>query len=140
MAVIDENLCRAELSPAERASQTARRKAIYEELHPEAKAGAVSANARWNADANYAPAFTSNTAESTGRSLRAVQLDAERGEKISERALRLVVNTALNTGRFLDTLKKIKGEDAQVDAVQPALSGIAKLASMRVIRLLSHET
>jgi hypothetical protein len=28
-------LCRAELSPADRAAQTARRKAIYLELHPE---------------------------------------------------------------------------------------------------------
>jgi hypothetical protein len=34
---IDENLMRAELSPSERASCTARRKAIYEALHPEAK-------------------------------------------------------------------------------------------------------
>ena len=29
LAMIDENLCRAELSPADRAKQTARRKAIY---------------------------------------------------------------------------------------------------------------
>ena len=35
LAMIDENLCRAELSPAEAALQTARRKEIYEALHPE---------------------------------------------------------------------------------------------------------
>lgn len=39
LAMIDENLCRAELSPSDRARQTARRKAIYEELHPEVKQG-----------------------------------------------------------------------------------------------------
>jgi hypothetical protein len=35
LAMIDENLCRVELSPSDRARQTARRKAIYLELHPE---------------------------------------------------------------------------------------------------------
>ncbi len=35
LAMIDENLVRTELSPAERAQQTARRKAIYLALHPE---------------------------------------------------------------------------------------------------------
>jgi hypothetical protein len=32
--MIDENLCRADLEPVEMARQTARRKVIYEELHP----------------------------------------------------------------------------------------------------------
>ena len=39
LAMIDENLCRAELSPAERAKQTARRKAIYLIWHPETDQG-----------------------------------------------------------------------------------------------------
>jgi ParB family chromosome partitioning protein len=38
LAMIDENLCRAELSAADRAKQTARRKAIYEKLHHHGKA------------------------------------------------------------------------------------------------------
>ena len=46
LAMIDENLVRAELSPADRAQQTARRKAIYLELHPETAHGANLAR-RW---------------------------------------------------------------------------------------------
>ncbi|TGV63192.1 hypothetical protein EN792_072125, partial [Mesorhizobium sp. M00.F.Ca.ET.149.01.1.1] len=42
LAMIDENLCRAELSPADRAVWTARRKAIYLEMHPETGHGKAS--------------------------------------------------------------------------------------------------
>lgn len=127
LAMIDENLCRAELSPADRASQTARRKAIYLELHPETAEYVAGGKGNGTA-ANVAavPAFATATAEATGKAERTVRLDAERGEKISARALNMVVDTALNTGRFLDTLKRIDGEDAQVDAVQKALVGVAK--------------
>lgn len=132
LAMIDENLCRAELSPADRAANTARRKAIYLELHPETAqhvAGAHAANAAMgNASANFAPAFTAATAAVTGRSERAVQLDAERGEKIDADALALVVGTALNTGTFLDRLKQIEGRDAQIEAVHKALAGVARQA------------
>jgi ParB/RepB/Spo0J family partition protein len=129
LAMIDENLCRAELSPADRASQTARRKAIYLELHPETAEHVAGGKGNGTA-ANVAavPAFATATAEATGKAERTVRLDAERGEKISQRALSMVVDTALNTGRFLDTLKRIEGEDAQVDAVQKALVGVAKQA------------
>lgn len=45
--MIDENLCRAEMSPAKRASQTARRKAIYIELHPETSHGGDRRSIKW---------------------------------------------------------------------------------------------
>ena len=40
---IDENLVRADLTPAERAAHQAKRKEIYERLHPETKAGTAQA-------------------------------------------------------------------------------------------------
>ena len=59
---------------------------IYEELHPETKAGQSQANAMnkaiGNVSANIAPTFTANTASATGKSERAVELDAERGKKV----------------------------------------------------------
>ncbi|RUM95935.1 hypothetical protein EET67_20665 [Pseudaminobacter arsenicus] len=93
LAMIDENLCRSELSPADRARQTARRKAIYEELNPETRPGAIRAHAANAAmgndvDANLAATpFTADTARVTGLSKRTVQRDAERGEKVIEGAV-----------------------------------------------------
>ncbi len=95
--MIDENLRRAELSPADRAAQTARRKAIYEELHPETRHGGDRAS-RQVGDLVETERFTAETAAATGRAERSIQRDAERGEKVSEEALNLVRGTAI---RFL---------------------------------------
>lgn len=123
LAMIDENLCRAELSPSDRASQTARRKAIYEELHPETRHG----ENQWSRQVGESTVerFTSETATAIGKSERAVQRDAERGEKVCEEALNLVRGTALDTGSYLDKLKRIDTRE-QVETVQKALSGLAR--------------
>lgn len=91
--MIDENLCRAELSPAERASQTARRKAIYLELHPET-AQHVSGGLSRQGTASDNLSFAVATAEAIGKNERTVQRDAERGEKVCDEALRLVRGTS----------------------------------------------
>jgi hypothetical protein len=124
LAMIDENLCRAELSPADRASQTARRKAIYEELHPETKHGGEPSRKDCDLPAER---FTASTAAVIGRSERAVQLDAERGEKVTDEALGLIRGTALDTGTYLDKLKRIDPTE-QVETVQRALAGVARQA------------
>jgi ParB-like chromosome segregation protein Spo0J len=108
LAMIDENLMRAELSAADRAAQTVRRKAIYEELHPDTRHGGDRAS-RQLGDLND-ERFTAATAAATGKSERAVQRDAERGEKISEQALALVRGTKLDKGSTLDDLKKVDPE------------------------------
>ena len=106
LAMIDENLMRAELSPADRAKGTARRKAIYLELHPETAQGVAGGNARQGVATDNL-SFADATADATGRNARTVQRDAERGEKISERALAAVSGTHLDTGSYLDKLKKL---------------------------------
>lgn len=100
---IDENLCRAELSPADRARQTARRKAIYEELNGPSKAigGRASAIAQGKevTTANLADAsFVEDTAGKTGLSERTVQRDVERGDKIINEVADLIRGTKLDTG------------------------------------------
>jgi hypothetical protein len=106
LAMIDENLCRAELTPSDRASQTARRKAIYLELHPETGHG----KATGNKDANLAP-FHVETAKATGQSERTVQRDTERGEKILPEVMEMIRGTKLDTGTYLDKLKKMPGSE-----------------------------
>jgi ParB-like chromosome segregation protein Spo0J len=105
LAMIDENLCRAELSPADRARQTARRKAIYEEIYPETKLGANQHEGRGKSE--QAERFTSNTAKMTGQSERSVQLDAERGAKVSDEVVELIRGTSLDSGSYLDKIKKL---------------------------------
>lgn len=110
LAMIDENLCRAELSPADRAGQTARRKVIYEALHPTTAHGTpgVSRQVGDTQERGEAERFTANTAKATGQSERAVQRDAERGNKIAPDVLAMLKGTPLDTGTYLDKLKRIR--------------------------------
>jgi hypothetical protein len=80
------------------AKQTARRKAIYLELHPETAQGAAGADARWNATDNLSTAsFASETAKATGKDERTVRRDAERGEKVIDAAIEIIRGTPLGT-------------------------------------------
>lgn len=132
LAMIDENLMRAELGQAERSLATARRKAIYLELHPQTGHGANQGD-----DGRFAPSrqlgdtesrFTAHTSEVTGRSERAVQRDVEFGSKISERALSLVAGTHLDSGTYLNKLKKL-GPAEQEARVQRELAAPRKPVS-----------
>jgi ParB family transcriptional regulator, chromosome partitioning protein len=111
IAECDENLCGSVLTPYERAQFTQRRKEAYEALHPETKNGGDRKSDRKVCDLIDAPRFTADTAAKTGASERTIQLDAERGEKINLAAGAMLKGTALDTGVFLDKLKKIKFEN-----------------------------
>lgn len=117
LVMIDENLCRSELSAGDRAQATARRKAIYLELHPETALGENQhTRVRQLGEGSEAERFTANTAKATGQSERAVQRDAERGEKVYEGAFALIKGTPLDTGVFLDKLKKLTPSEQMVVA------------------------
>lgn len=105
LAMIDENLCRAELSPADRARQTARRKAIYLELNPETEQGGNYQSGQFVQTEK--PSFAADTAKNTGKDERTVRRDAERGEKVIEEVIDLIRGTSLDTGTYLDKLKKL---------------------------------
>lgn len=131
IAECDENLMRAELSKAERAEFTARRKAAYEAEHPETAHG-TNQHARSRKLCDSTPArFTADTAEKTGRSERSIQMDARRGSAIDPEVMEKVKqDPALkDNGKALDALAKTPREQ------QPAkLSELAAAPRRAVAR------
>ena len=114
LATIDENLCRAELTPVQFSKQLVRRKAIYEELHPETRHGAIGGGHDQSCqlgDSGMVERFTANTAAATRTSERSIQRGSERGEKLSEEAAELIEGTHLDTGAFLDEIKDLPPEE-----------------------------
>lgn len=119
LAMIDENLMRSELSASERATSTARRKAIYLELHPETGHGGDRKSDQ--VDNLSTRSFAAETATATGKDERTVRRDAERGEKVIPEVINMIFGTKLDTGAYMDKIKKLPPNE-QVDAVKRDLS------------------
>lgn len=117
LAMIDENLCRAELSPAEAALQTTRRKEIYEALHPEARHGAN----QHTRSSQFANSYADDQAAKTGVHASTVRRDAARGEALGE-DLAAIAGTALDKGVELDALAKMP-EPERKQIIQRAVAG-----------------
>jgi ParB-like chromosome segregation protein Spo0J len=125
---IDENLIRADLTPAEKAAHHARRKELYEQKHGKAKAkGAHEANRkmgrRHDATDNLSDAYTTDAAKKTGKNPRSVRRDVARGENIPNVAE--LAGTSLDQGTELDALAKLKeaDPDRQAELIAKAKSG-----------------
>ena len=118
IAECDENLCGSKLTAAEQAMFTAKRKEAYLRMHPETAHGVAGGKATVANSATVS--FADDQSEKTGTAARTVRQNAERGEKITTAALAMVKGTDLDTGVFLDKLKKIK-PDNQVEYVDKAL-------------------
>lgn len=110
LAMIDENLCRAELSPVDRAKQTARRAEIYLELHPDTAKGANKGPSGQFVRTDT-KAFAVDTAKVTGVDERTVRRDVERVQKILPEVLDMIAGTKLDTGSYMDKLKSMPGSD-----------------------------
>jgi hypothetical protein len=136
---VDENLIGTVLTPSERALFTARRKALYEALHPETRpvtergGPGRGKNGRKVCDGTDGETakdrFTADTATKTGRSERAVQLDAARGERIDEEVLEEIRGTELDKGVVLDELAATPREE-QRDKVEEIRQGRATLEEL----------
>ncbi|WP_413207799.1 ParB/RepB/Spo0J family partition protein [Rhodospirillum sp. A1_3_36] len=82
IAEVDENLVRHELNPLDRAMFMARRKALYEELHPEARAGVAGGKAR-QGSATEIISFAAETARRVGLTERTIQLAVTIASKLA---------------------------------------------------------
>ena len=125
IAECDENLCGPKLSPAEKALFLSKRKEAYEAIYGPAKAiGAHAANAAMgqeNASANLAVSFTADAAAKTGESERSIQRHTDRGHRVISEALEMISGTVLDTGAYLDKIKRLSPND-QVQAIRRDLA------------------
>jgi ParB family chromosome partitioning protein len=123
LAEIDENLIRADLSPAERAAHQAARKKVYQRAHPETKKGGdrQTPGAK-KLSAKSALSFVEDTAARTGRSKRSIETDVARADAIGNEALGLVMATSLDKGTELDALAAMPAPERQA-IISRAASG-----------------
>lgn len=128
IAECDENLCGPNLSAAERALFTRRRKEAYEALHPETRHGGDRGSSRQFGDMDR---FTADTAKRTGQSERKVQRDAERGKRVADDVLAEIAGTKLDTGKVLDKLATVPKEQQRAK--------VEELRAAKAARLLAEE-
>jgi ParB family chromosome partitioning protein len=84
---IDENLVRSELSSIEHDLHVARRKELYEKLHPDTKKGATGKGRQKSYDATSngpAPAFIDDAAQKTGKHRATIARAAARGAALAQ--------------------------------------------------------
>jgi N6-adenosine-specific RNA methylase IME4 len=143
LAEIDENLIRADLSPAERALHLAERKRLYLKQHPQTasvrvRGGPGRGKKNESQDATgFAPAFIDDTAKRTGKHRATIAREVARA-KIA--ALADVPGTSLDQPDELDALAKLP-EPVQRDLIMRAKSGeevTAKHVAQK-LRRESHE-
>jgi hypothetical protein len=134
---IDENLIRVDLTPAERADHMARRKELYERLHPDVKQGGAPGKAgggkkKGEGRQNGKLRFTKDTANKTGRSERSVQREVERGKNVV--VLGEISGTCLDNGGELDALAKLPPDEQRALAARvkagETVSAKAQLAQL----------
>ena len=107
LAEIDENLIRAELSPAERALHIGKRKELYEKVYPETKKGGAPGRAGGGKKAKTAKlaTFARDTATKTRVSRRSVERNSTRAKRVA--VLGDIVDTSLDKGAEIDALAKL---------------------------------
>ena len=135
---IDENLVRADLTPAERAEHVGRRKELYERLHPKTKQGGAPGKAGGGKKAQDPKmrSFVDHTAAITGKGRATVARDATRAKTIV--VLGDIVDTSLDRGDELDALTKL-APDEQRQLAARAQAGERVSAKARVKQLARAE-
>jgi ParB/RepB/Spo0J family partition protein len=149
LMLIDENLCRNDLSVAERSAAQARRKHLYLLKHPETAHGGDrklnSSRQLGDLKNNDQPVerYTQKAATATNTSERSVQREVQRGEKLGADVLAKVARTSLDKSDELDAVAKL-GEiapDRQADLIDRAKAGekVSAKVELKKVRRDSRE-
>jgi ParB-like chromosome segregation protein Spo0J len=123
LAEIDENLVRANLTPAEEAAHHAMRKEIYERLYPQTKKGGDRRSPKAKAKSNTQSAYVNDAARKTGKSHDTINRAVKRGKNIPN--VSELAGTSLDKGGELDALAAL-GEEApeeQQQLIEQATAG-----------------
>lgn len=112
---IDENLCRSELTVAQRSAAIKRRRQIWEALHPETGRNPPSSGGRGHVS------FAADTERATGESKRRTNEHLSRAEALGD-DIEAVVGTSLDKGVELDALKSMP-EPERKELIQRAKAG-----------------
>ncbi len=115
---IDENLCRSELTAAQRASKIKRRKQIWETLHPNSETSCPTIPLR---GPGRPTEFAAETAAVTGQSKKDINRHIARAEALGDDINR-VVGTSLDKGVELDALKAMP-EPERKELIDRAAAG-----------------
>jgi ParB-like chromosome segregation protein Spo0J len=109
LAEVDENLIRANLSPAEEAAHIGRRKELYGRRHPEKKHGGdrKSAKAKSSSPNENLKPFVDDTAKKTGKGRSTIARKAARAKVV---VLPEITGTSLDKGSEIDALAKLPEE------------------------------
>lgn len=125
LAEIDENVVRKDLSAIERSKALARRKELYEALHPETVKGTAGGKASGKARGNggttdnmsVVPSFAADTAAATGQSERQVRRDVAIGIGIPDEVADIIADTKLaDNKKQLTELAKLEEDDQRAVA------------------------
>ena len=126
---IDGNLSGAELNPLDTAVFLATRKAVYERLHPETKAGVAGGLAR-QGSASDMMSFAATTAEKFGLSQRHVERMIAAGAKLGgDEVARLRQAPRQVTLKDLQDISRIANPVDRYGVVEALAAGSAKSAS-----------
>jgi len=104
---IDENLMRAELGPAEMAEHLKLRKVSWDKRQSKEVSGQVDPKPQ----GGRPEGFAKDTEDKTGTSKRTTNRAVARGEAIPADVLARIRGTELDTGRYLDRLKKLSRDE-----------------------------
>lgn len=128
MIEIDDNLAGAEMCPLDTAIFLARRKEVYERLHPETKRGVAGALAKHSAtDIVSVASFAAATAEKFGIDERHVRRLVAAGAKLSPRDTQLLRSAPQAvTLKDLSDIAKLAEAPDRYEAVQAFADGKVK--------------
>lgn len=134
---IDENLCRHELNPLDRAAFLAERKAVYETLYPAAKPGGdrKSDAAKNQKDIVSVWSFAKDAADRTGLDERTIRRAVRVHERLDPQARKKIIGTELARNQS-ELLALVRFEpDRQREIVELLLAGDVKRVSQAAAKL-----